>query len=94
VAFTARLGRTLADPYILRSVPRDGLNGRGTDETPSVLTPASSCVSASSPGHTCSPERSSLQPGALEDTGANFYTQRALQPPTLYARSGVPTWGS
>jgi len=93
-AFAAHRGRTLADPYIWMSVPRDGVNGRGIDETPSVLTPSSSRVRASSTRRTCPPERPSLQPGALEDTRAHFHTQRALQPPTLFGRSGIPARGS
>jgi len=93
-AFAAHLGRTLADPYIRRSVPSDGVDGRGTDKTPSVLTPSSSRVHVSSTRHTCPRERPSLQPGALEGTRAHFRTQRALQPPTLFARSGIPARGS
>ena len=46
-AFAAHLGRNLADPYIWRSVSRDGVNGRGTDGAPSVLTPSSSRVRVS-----------------------------------------------
>jgi len=93
-AFAAHLGRTFADPYIWRSVARGGVNGRGTDGAPSVLTPSSSRVRVSSPRRTCPPERPSLQPGALEDPRAHFHTHRALQPPTLFARSGIPARGS
>jgi len=74
-----------------RYVARGGVNGRGTDGALSVLTPSSSRARVSSPRRTCPPERPSLQPGALEDTRAHFHTQRALQPPTLFARSRIPT---
>jgi len=82
-------GRTLADPYMWRSVARCGVHGRGTDGAPSVLTPSSSRVRVSSPRSTCLPECPSLQPGAPKAFRAFLHSQPALQPPTLFARSGI-----
>jgi len=78
-AFAAHLGRTLADPYIWRSVPRDGVNGRGTDGTRSVLTPSSSRVRVSSP-QLCARRRFPDRGSAL-GTAAGRARPRALPPP-------------
>jgi len=75
-------------------VASGGVNGRGTDGAPSVLTPSSFRVRVSSLRHTCQQERPLLQPGALEDLCAHFQTKRALQPPTLFASSGISARGS